>query len=209
VRRFEAGRPSTGTVLGVLALVLALGGTAIGLPGKRNVDRNDLKKNVVKSSNVVNDAITGADVGPGAIGAAEVADGAIGGAKIADGAIGGSEIADGAVASADIAGCPPATQLINGLCWDTAADADLSWANASDTCSVRGGRLPSVGELVAVKNVPGFEFGSQGDAANHYSDTIFVDDTEFRMATVAEDATFVNELQSVDRSFRCVFERLR
>ena len=40
-------RPSPALIVAVCALVAALTGTAVGLPGKANVDRNDLRKNTV------------------------------------------------------------------------------------------------------------------------------------------------------------------
>ena len=49
-------------VVALLALFVALGGIAGALPGKKSVDKNDLKKNVVVSKNVAPDALTGADV---------------------------------------------------------------------------------------------------------------------------------------------------
>ena len=49
-------------VVAVLALFVALSGIAGALPGKKTVDKNDLKKNVVKSKNVAADALTGGDI---------------------------------------------------------------------------------------------------------------------------------------------------
>jgi hypothetical protein len=40
-------RPSAGVIVGGIALVVALGGTAVALPGRDTVDRNDLKENSV------------------------------------------------------------------------------------------------------------------------------------------------------------------
>ena len=46
----------------VMALFVALTGIAGALPGSKGVDKNDLKKNVVKSKNVAPDSLTGADI---------------------------------------------------------------------------------------------------------------------------------------------------
>jgi hypothetical protein len=46
----------------VAALALALTGGAIGLPGKKTVDRNDLKRNVIKSKHVADEQIGLADL---------------------------------------------------------------------------------------------------------------------------------------------------
>jgi len=50
------------------ALFIVLGGTAVALPGKKSVDKNDLKKNVVKTKNIKNKAVTRAKLAPNAIG---------------------------------------------------------------------------------------------------------------------------------------------
>jgi hypothetical protein len=58
LRKVRARRPSAGLIVGSLALILAVGGTAVALPGKKRVDRNDLKKGVVKTGNIRGKAVT-------------------------------------------------------------------------------------------------------------------------------------------------------
>jgi hypothetical protein len=48
----RGGRPSPALLVSVIALVFALGGVATALPGKKNIDKNDLSKNVVKSKHI-------------------------------------------------------------------------------------------------------------------------------------------------------------
>jgi hypothetical protein len=55
-------RPSLSLVLALLALVVALGGTAGALPGKGSVQSNDIKKNAIKSKHIKNDQLKGADI---------------------------------------------------------------------------------------------------------------------------------------------------
>ena len=50
-------RPSPALIVSVIALVAALTGTAVGLPGKKNIDRNDLRKNVVALKHLRNGAV--------------------------------------------------------------------------------------------------------------------------------------------------------
>jgi hypothetical protein len=54
-------------VVAVMALFVALTGIAGALPGSKGVDKNDLKKNVVKSKNVAPDSLTGADINEGTL----------------------------------------------------------------------------------------------------------------------------------------------
>jgi hypothetical protein len=54
-------------IVAMMALFVALTGVAGALSGKARIDRNDLKRNVVKSSNVGPDALTGADIDEGTL----------------------------------------------------------------------------------------------------------------------------------------------
>jgi hypothetical protein len=54
-------------VVAVTALVMALTGVAGALPGKNKVDKNDLRKNVVKSRNVAPNALSGKDIDEGTL----------------------------------------------------------------------------------------------------------------------------------------------
>ncbi len=54
-------------LVAVIALVLALAGTAIALPGKNSVDRNDLAKNSVRSKQVKKDSLKGSDIDEGSL----------------------------------------------------------------------------------------------------------------------------------------------
>lgn len=54
-------------IVAVAALVMSLTGVAGALPGKNNVDKNDLRKNVVRSRNVVNNSLTGKDIKEGSL----------------------------------------------------------------------------------------------------------------------------------------------
>jgi hypothetical protein len=70
----ERHRPSPALVLSFIALLVALGGTAIALPGKKSIDKNDLKFNVVKTKNIKNGVVTTAKLGGEAVTAAKTAD---------------------------------------------------------------------------------------------------------------------------------------
>ena len=55
-------RPSAPLVLSVVAVVLALAGTSIALPGTNTVDSGDIKKETIKGKDVKDETITGAQV---------------------------------------------------------------------------------------------------------------------------------------------------
>ena len=96
-------RPQPALVVALVALVAATGGTATALPGSNSVDRNDVKKNAIRSKAIKNGQVAGADLANGAVTGAKIADGGVGSADIAKGGVTGAEIADGTVAGAEIA----------------------------------------------------------------------------------------------------------
>jgi hypothetical protein len=70
-------RRQPGLIVGIVALVAALAGTATALPGRNNVDTNDVKRDAIKAKQIKD----------GQVGAAEIVDGSIGTAEIAPGEI--------------------------------------------------------------------------------------------------------------------------
>lgn len=57
-----------GVVLGVIALIVALSGSAIALPGKNKVTKNDIRANAVGSSEIRNGSVRGAEVDEASVG---------------------------------------------------------------------------------------------------------------------------------------------
>lgn len=95
--KLPARRPSPAFVVAVIALVAAATGTATALPGKRTVDKNDLKANTVRSSSIVNNSIKSGDIKNEAIAELDLRNLAVGTAKLNDGAVTTPKIANGAV----------------------------------------------------------------------------------------------------------------
>jgi hypothetical protein len=54
--------PSPGLLVGVIALVLALGGSALALPGTNSVKSNDIAKSAVKGTDIAAGAVKPADL---------------------------------------------------------------------------------------------------------------------------------------------------
>lgn len=86
--------PSPAMAVAIVALVAACVGSATALPGKKNVDRNDLRRNVVNASSIAD----------GSVGAAELAGAAVTGQKLADGSVTTPKLTGDAVTTAKIAG---------------------------------------------------------------------------------------------------------
>jgi hypothetical protein len=128
-----ARRPSPAMVVSLIALFVAMSGSAIALQGKNTVDTGDVKKNTLKSNDVKDNNLRGkdvkdgkltgddvedgslagadvqdnsleaADLAPNSVDSLEIADNAVNDAKIADNAVGSAEIADNAVGRSEIA----------------------------------------------------------------------------------------------------------
>lgn len=62
MRSIRARLPGPGVVLGVVALVAALTGTAVALPGKNTVTSQDIKANAVKAKQIAANAVGGSEV---------------------------------------------------------------------------------------------------------------------------------------------------
>jgi hypothetical protein len=75
--RSRIGRPSPALVVAMLALLVALGGTATGLPGKNRIDKNDLRKRVVGPIHVKKNAVKPFQLAPKAVSHFNLADNTI------------------------------------------------------------------------------------------------------------------------------------
>lgn len=90
-------RPSAALVISMVALVFALAGSAIALPGKGRVDKNDLAKGAVTKKAIKKNAVTKKAIKAGAVNSAKLADGAVSSGKVADGAVTSAKLANGSV----------------------------------------------------------------------------------------------------------------
>jgi hypothetical protein len=83
--RNRVPRPSPAMIVALLALCLAVGGTAFAAV--------KLGKNAVKTKNIKNGAVTEAKIAGNAVTEAKIANGAVTGSKIASGAVGSAQLA--------------------------------------------------------------------------------------------------------------------
>jgi hypothetical protein len=83
MKKIRVARPSPGLIVAIAALVVALSGVAVGLPGRNSVDSGDIqrnavttkkiKKNAVTSSRLAGNAVTTGKIGPRQVTAADLA----------------------------------------------------------------------------------------------------------------------------------------
>jgi len=151
-------KPSPALLVAIIALVAALAGSAVALPGKNTIDKNDLKKGSVTGKAIKAGAVDSAAIADGQVGAADIAagvipkvdttppDGSITTAKLADAAVSAAKIAAGAVGSAAIAdGAVGSAAIADG----TVGAADLTKSEAP--------------RLVGTPGEPAFGNGGDGD----------------------------------------------
>ena len=85
---------SPALLVAVVALVAALGGSALALPGKKTVKENDLANNIVDSKNVKPEAVKGSDIHEDVLKSKHIVDGAVGSEQISDGEVGAKDLAE-------------------------------------------------------------------------------------------------------------------
>jgi hypothetical protein len=122
--------PSPALVVACVALVAALGGTAVALPGKGGVDKNDIRAN----------AVSGKTIRPGAVTSDKIADATVGTADLADGTVGNADLADGSVTTAKLA----SSALPNVVAYGKVTNPDpgaptLSASSGLNGVTVQGG----------------------------------------------------------------------
>jgi hypothetical protein len=102
MKAFSRTRPTPAMVVAVIALVAAMSGAAVALPGKGDVKSNDIAKAAVKSKHLIEDAVKSKHVVKNAIRSQEVEGKSLKGNDLKDGAIGTKQIKDDAVTSQQV-----------------------------------------------------------------------------------------------------------
>jgi hypothetical protein len=88
----RSNRPSSGTLIAMIALVLALGSSAWALPGRDKVDANDLSKGSVTTRALAAGSVGAPAIAAGAVGQSEVADASIREAELGPESVGSGEL---------------------------------------------------------------------------------------------------------------------
>jgi len=107
MRRFSATLPSPALLVALLALFVALGGSAYAVKKTTAAPANSvvtksIKKGAVTRLKLAHGAVGANQLLPGAVGAPQIADGGVGTAEIADGAITGAKVGQKALTAANI-----------------------------------------------------------------------------------------------------------
>lgn len=200
--------------MGLTALVIALAGTAIAGPLETEPafkldkkEKKQVKKIARKQINAAapNLSVKRASVADEAKHAAD-ADSATNATNATNAAT-----ADNAANADKVDGhdavCPAGTFLQGGTCFDTAVRFPMTVWNSASLCADAGGRLPSVTELLSIRNVTGIDLGPSGDG--HWADLTYDDDGTEEAAMVLDNGDVEFAAVGTMNQMRCAFDLVR
>lgn len=97
MQKVKGWRPNSGTVLGTIAIVIAVVGTANAAPGKIVVRKGEIAPGSVTAKSIAKGAVTTANLRKGAVTARKIGKAAVGAEALAGGAVTSSALAPGSV----------------------------------------------------------------------------------------------------------------
>lgn len=162
MRRITTSQPSAAIIVGMLALVVAMAGTAIAAdPLAKALTKTKVKKIANKeidkrfplgTSQIADGAVSGAKLADGGVGSAKIADNAVGGAKLAGGAVTAAKLGaitrssddftiSGTSVGADSVSCAAGQQMLSGGAEYLTGDAQVvlvsSYPESASSWNVR------------------------------------------------------------------------
>ena len=188
-------KPAPGTVLGVIAIVIAFGGSAYAIKlGRNSVKSKQIAPNAVKSSDIGPDQAKGVDVQESSL------------AQVPNAANAATAANAGQVDGHD-AVCPAGTFLQNGVCFDTNVRfAMINYISATQLCADAGGHLPAISELQSIRSL--VNLGAAGNG--HWADVVYDDGGAFEAMTVSQAAGTIEAVAVAGfRQARCAFKLVR
>jgi hypothetical protein len=212
----KRGMPSPALIVAVIALIVALGGSAYA--AKKQIARNSvgakqLKAKSVTTGKIANNAVTGAKVADGSLTGQDINLNALGTVPSATNA---TQTGDANTVTGHAAACPGGTTLIRGLCFDSASNPPAdSVQDARDKCAAKGGYLPSPLKLYSAKGVLNLGTGVGSD--RQYTDSFYDDTKTTEMdpvnnpSTIVVDGTGTMTEQAADDNaeYICVYPLVR
>lgn len=179
------GKPSPSMAVALLALFIALSGSAYAAIAKNAVGTRQLKSKAVTTGKIANNAIN----------SAKVADHSLTGADINIAALGTVPSAQSAqsAANADTVGghgasCPANTVLLRGVCFDSSPGPLVNGVQAAaDACAAKGGWLPTPLELYSTRATINLGTGTGTD--HTFTDSYYGNTTGGSYRTIVIDGT--------------------
>jgi len=165
MRDFLARRPSPAMAVAFVALLAALSGTAIALPGTNSVDSGDIKNNVVRSKDIRNSNVRSGDIRNGTVTGTDVRNDSLTGADI-------NESTLGMVPSANTANSASTANTANTA--NSAANVDkLKTVGGFKLVSASASNADQATARAAASEVPLYSAGPLSFYGKCYVDTDF------------------------------------
>jgi hypothetical protein len=102
ISRHLRRRPSPATVISIVALFVAIGGTAYALPGTNTVNSGDIINGQVKNQDLHGDAVASGKIENGQVRQVDLRDTAVDSAKVEDESLTGSDVVDFGLSNQDV-----------------------------------------------------------------------------------------------------------
>jgi hypothetical protein len=169
-------RNSPALVIALIALVIALTGTAWAALEKNSVGPRQLKSKSVTTAKFADESVTGGKVASKTLGGQDInlaRLGTVGSATFAAHANNAERLGDLP------AGCAALSIEARGLCFDSSVSGPVVGVKtAVDLCAARGGFLPTPGTLISIRNLVslGSDAPSVLTADPDHSDAVFADE---------------------------------
>lgn len=180
-------RPSPAMLIALLALGVALSGTAYAATK-------------INGNNVAIRTLPGKALHKKSVGSLEVARKSLSGKHIADGGLTGTQMSAGYTNSLKLK-CPGDTAQISGGCIETSSRGAAAFANAAATCRGAGRRLPTPGELAAASGNSGVNLAAGGEL----SSTAYMNGATQEVTIVISSSTVAGiPIADGNHAFRCV-----
>jgi len=203
-------RPSPALVISIIALIVALTGTAYaaGL-GKNSVGSRQLKSKAVTTGKLANNSVTSAKVAKETLTGDDIRISGLPSVPNANEAA-HAKNAD-TLGENHSAACPGGSTLIRGICFDLALNPAVAGVKAAaNACAAKGGFLPTTMMLYSVRNVINLGTGVAPDYAvadAYYSNTA---GSQYRTLTVNGSGQ-IEEFQNVDglTKYICAYQLVR
>jgi hypothetical protein len=186
-------RPEPAMVIAVIALVIAMTGTAMAVKLKpHSIGPRQIQSKSVTSSKLADGAVTSAIVAKNTLTGTNFNLSAIGTVPSATRA---DHIDDSNAVSGHAAACPGGTILSRGLCYDAAPNGPIEGVKAAaEACARKGGRLPTPLQLLSVRSL--IPLGNGEGVHSQFTDSFFRDD--FKSFTVVVNSAGIPDKPEPD-----------
>ena len=191
VSKKRAWMPSPAMIIAIVALIVALGGTALaaGL-GKNSVGTKQLKSKAVTGPKIANNAVNGTKVANGSLSGTDINLAALG---TVPNATASTEAGNANTVAGHPASCPGGTVLVRGVCFDQNASGPVEKVeDASDGCTAKGGYLPDPLELSSTSGVLDLGNGT-GEGQREFTDTYYGNTSGSAYSTIFVSQTELKE----------------